>query len=80
MIQTFTSSDVIRYVYEETTEFENELVEDALMADPDLLLFYLDALELKNEMNKISREPSDRTIDNILAYSRSYPNSQPVFA
>jgi hypothetical protein len=72
MIKTFTNDDVIRYVYEETTVEENFLIEDALMAEPDLMAFYLDTLEIKLLMNKIDRQPSDRSIQNILNYSSTY--------
>lgn len=71
MIKTFTNDDIIRYVYEETTGEENALIEDALMSEPTLMTFYLDALELKCLMNKIERHPSERAVQNILDYSRS---------
>ena len=68
MIQLFTPDDVIRYVYEETTEEENLLIEDALIGDQELLEFYLDALEMKSLMNKIERTPSNSVVSSILAY------------
>ncbi len=72
MIQTSTPDDVLRYVYEETTEFENTLIEDSLMGDAQLVAFYLNALETKQLMNRIIRTPSERSIQNILAFSRNY--------
>ena len=72
MIQIFTNDDVIRYVYEETSTEENLLIEDALMAEPELMSFYLDTLEIKCLMNKIERKPAERTVQNILSYSRNY--------
>jgi hypothetical protein len=78
MIQTFTNDDVIRYVYEETTSEENLLIEDALMAEPELMTFYLDLLEMKCVLNKIERQPSGRTIDAILNYSRNYSTNPPA--
>lgn len=72
MIQTFTPNDVLRYVYEETTDFENEQIEDSLAGDSELLIFYMDALETKQLMNKIARNPPERVIQNILSYSRNY--------
>ena len=76
MIQTCTPDDVLRYVYEETTNKENNAVEDALISDSELLDFYLESLEMKGLMNKISRTPHDRVVDRILNYSRNYPLSQ----
>jgi hypothetical protein len=80
MIQTFTSDDVLRYVYEETNSTENALIEEALMSDSSLLTFFLESVEMKHLMNKIERNPSDRVVANILEYSRNYPNSQPALA
>ena len=59
MIQTFTPNDVLRYVYEETTELENEQIEDSLVGDNELLIFYMDTLETRQIMNKIIRVPSE---------------------
>ncbi|NBB19975.1 hypothetical protein GVN20_11485 [Runella sp. CRIBMP] len=78
MIQTFTPDDVIRYVYEETTDEENTLIEDALIGDQELLEFYLDTLEIKSLMTKIERAPSNRAVSNILEYSQNYTGSQSV--
>ncbi len=72
MIQLSTPNDVLRYVYEETTELENELIEESLVSDTELLTFYLDALETKHLMNKVVRTPSDRVVQNILNYSSNY--------
>ncbi|WP_345269812.1 hypothetical protein [Nibrella viscosa] len=75
MIKTFTQDDVIRYVYEETSEEESLLIEDALMSEPDLMAFFLDTLELRSLMNRIERQPRRQTLQNVFDYSRSYtPN------
>jgi peptidyl-tRNA hydrolase len=80
MTQTFTHSDVLRYVYEETTNEENSLIEEALVADATLLMHYLDTIEMKHLMNKIDRTPCERSVENILAYSRSYQPNLTFFA
>lgn len=73
MIKTFTQDDVIRYVYEETSPEENLLIEDALMSEPDLMTFFLEALELRALMNKIERQPRKNTVQAILNYSQHHP-------
>ena len=78
MIKTFTQDDVIRYVYEETSPEENLLIEDALMSEPDLMTFFLEALELRALMNKIEREPRPNTVRSILDYSKNHPSSPPT--
>lgn len=74
MTQTFTSTqnDVVRYLYNETSNQENTLVEDALLYDRELLDFYLDCADLKSGMDKIQLSPSDRSIERILNYSKNY--------
>lgn len=79
MIQTFTQHDVIRYVYQETTEEENILIQDGLVHDAEMLEFYLDMLDVQAGLDRSYRQPSERSIDKVLAYSRSSQKShQPV--
>ncbi|ARK08916.1 hypothetical protein [Fibrivirga algicola] len=75
MTKTFTQDDVIRYVYEETSEEENLLIEEALMAEPELMGFFLDTLELRALMDKIERAPRPSALSAILSYSSFHPNS-----
>ncbi len=76
MIQTFTHDDIIRYVYEETTDDENRQIEDALVEDPDLLMFYLDLADLKEGLDKVQLQPSERTVERILAFSSNFSVNQ----
>ncbi|MCY7349959.1 MAG: hypothetical protein LH606_04745 [Cytophagaceae bacterium] len=76
MTKTFTHDDILRYAYEETSEEENTLTEQALLADPILLEYYLDTIDLKAGLDRAILSPSDRVVDNILAFSRNY-QSQP---
>ncbi len=77
MTQTFTSkiNDVVRYLFDETSDVENVSIETNLSEEISLLDFYLDSLKLRSEMDKISLNPSDLAVSNILAFSRNY---QPV--
>ena len=77
MIKTFTQNDVIRYVYNETPEEESELIAYTLLTDSQLQAFYDEMLVLKKDLNKIDIGPSERAIQNILAYSRDC-NLHPV--
>jgi hypothetical protein len=76
MTKTFTYDDVVRYLYAETTENENELIVEALALDNNLMNFYLDSLEIQSQMNKIVKSPSDRTISEVLNYSRQITNKE----
>lgn len=70
MTKTFTYDDVVRYLYAETTENENEQIVEALALDDNLMNFYLDSLEIQNQMNKITRTPSETVISEVIRYSR----------
>ncbi|RYC69148.1 MULTISPECIES: hypothetical protein [Spirosoma] len=78
MTKTFTQDDVVRYVYEETSPEESLLIEDALMSEPELMTFFLDALEMRSLMNRIEREPRPDTVQSILNYSRNHPANPPA--
>lgn len=74
MTQTFTSTqnEIIRYVYNETSPSENLLIEEWIAGDTENLDFYLDCLQLKEEMDQIVLVPKDITLERILDYSRNY--------
>jgi hypothetical protein len=78
MTQTCTSTqnEILRYVYGETSNSENVFIEQSLVNNKILLDYYLDCLELKSEMDKISLSPRDSTVQNILSFSKNY---RPVF-
>ena len=80
MTKTFTYDDVIRYLYAETTQNENDSIAEALALDDDLMNFYLDSLEMKEQMNKIVRTPSDRSIQKIFHFSKQYSQKQSATA
>ena len=71
-ISTLNQNDVIRYLYNETTPKENERIVEALLFDSELLEFYLESVEIKQDLNKIVMTPPKKAIDNILAYSKKY--------
>ena len=78
MTKTFTQDDVVRYVYEETSPEENLLIEDAMMSEPELMTFFLEALELRALMNKIERQPRVSTVQAILSYSQNHSANPPA--
>jgi hypothetical protein len=72
MIATFTRNDIIRYVYLETTEEENFLIEQTLLTESDLQQFYIEMLETKQDLDRPLANPSEQAIQNILMYSRNF--------
>lgn len=78
MTKTFTYDDVVRYLYAETTDNENEQIVEALALDDNLMNFYLDSLEIQNQMNKITRTPSEKVISDVFRYSKQFSSKRPA--
>jgi hypothetical protein len=71
MIKTFTQNDLMRYLYHETTEKEEQEISKALLSDTELRELYASMLALKKDMDKAQLEPSPAAVLNILSYARS---------
>lgn len=71
MTKTFTPDDILRYLYKETSEEENQQLEEALLCDADLLDTYLSMASTMALLDGVNVTPSKRTIDGILEYSQS---------
>jgi|GEM_PF-798980 len=72
MTKTFTENDAIKYVYNELkgaikAEFEKALMYNAQMAE-----YVNELLIMKESINMASKEPSDKVIDAIMEYSKSF--------
>ena len=77
MIKTFTQTDLIRYLYRETTEAESKEIDKALICDSELQALYNDLCSLKKDMDESKLQPSANTVLNILSYSRSTQKKRP---
>lgn len=71
MTKTFTQDDVIRYIYEETSEEENREIEQALICDSDLQEVYKELGAVKKHLDQNLKQPSESVIRNIMNYSKS---------
>ena len=71
MIKTFTPNDVIRYLYNETSEEENKAIAQALIIDAELLEIYMQLKQSSEKLDEIEKNPSENVINNILNYSKS---------
>ena len=70
MIKIFTQHDLIRYIYQETTEEEAREINGALLCDSELLAMFNELKTLKKQLGNALMEPSAKTINNILDYAR----------
>ena len=71
MIKTFTQDDIVRYIYQETTKEENIEIEQAMLFDEALANEYAELSDVVSSLNGIQKDPSQKTIDSILNYSKS---------
>jgi hypothetical protein len=78
MTKIFTQDDILRYVYKETTPQESGEIETALLHDKDLYFYFKQILQTVQDVNRLEVEPSERSIQNILKYSRSTASLYPV--
>jgi prophage tail gpP-like protein len=71
MTQIYTQNDLIRYIFKETTRREDSEIENELLVECDLIDFYIDACDVVRRVKELKLEPSEKTIQAILDYSRS---------
>jgi len=71
MTKTFTQDDVIRYIYEETGEEESSEIQRAFICDAHLQEMYKELSAVKNRLDHSLKQPSERTVENIMNYSKS---------
>lgn len=71
MIKTFTPTDLIRYLYHETTEEENREIESALLCDADLRQQYHELKEILAGLNEALLSPPDDVVSKVMSQLRS---------
>ena len=71
MTKTFTRNDLIRYIYQETTESEKKEIEQELLLDNRLFEENKNLAEVSMELDRIELSPSQKTINKILNFSKT---------
>jgi hypothetical protein len=71
MTKPFTPNDLLRYIYQEMSEGENEKLVQALHEDRSLMQEYLEMLSTIELLDDLILEPSEKVVKGILrkAYS-----------
>lgn len=72
MIKTFTQTDAVRYVYGELNKAENSEFENAMMLDASLKNEVRELTQLQSDLDRVELKPSQKVIDNILSYAKSF--------
>ena len=71
MTKTFTQDDVIRYLYQETSERENKEIEKELLCNAELQDIYKQLKGIVKNLDGTLMKPSEKVFENIMNYSKS---------
>lgn len=71
MIEPFTPNDLIRYIYQEMPEVEQELLMQALHSDEQLMQEYVEMLSAIEQLDQIQIQPSERVVKAIKEKAKS---------
>jgi ABC-type dipeptide/oligopeptide/nickel transport system permease component len=71
MIKPFTPNDLIRYIYQEMSEVEQELFVQALHSDDSLMQEYVEMLSTIELMDQIQLQPSEKVVQAIKSRAQS---------
>ncbi len=71
MTKYFTPNDLLRYIYQEMSEDENEGLVQALHKDETLMQEYLELLSTMEQLDQLILEPSQNVVNSILNMAKS---------
>ena len=71
MTKTFTENDLIRFIYQETSEEESRLITEALWDDSQLRAEYGELCLLQQSLDGAMKTPRASSVDRIMDFSKS---------
>jgi hypothetical protein len=71
MTKPFTPNDLIRYIYQEMSEGENEKLVQALREGDSLMQEYLKLLSMIDQLDEFILHPSEKVVNGILKKANS---------
>lgn len=71
MIKSFTPNDLVRYIYQEMSEVEQELLMQALHSDDALMQEYIQLLSTIEFLEQIQLQPSEKVVKAIKKMAHS---------
>ncbi|MCU0400263.1 MAG: hypothetical protein MUE75_04505 [Algoriphagus sp.] len=71
MIKSFTPSDLVRYIYQEMPEVEQELLMQALQSDDSLMQEYVEMLSTVEFLEQVRLQPSEKVVSAIKKMAHS---------
>lgn len=71
MIKSFTPNDLVRYIYQEMPEVEQELLMQALHSDDVLMQEYVEMLSTVEFLEQVKLQPSEKVVNAIKKMAHS---------
>ncbi|MEY2704410.1 MAG: hypothetical protein RL407_472 [Bacteroidota bacterium] len=71
MIKSFTPNDLVRYIYQEMSEVEQELLMQALHSDDALMQEYIQLLSTIEFLEQVQLQPSEKVVKAIKTMAHS---------
>ena len=71
MIKSFTPNDLVRYIYQEMPEVEQELLMQALHSDDALMQEYMEMLSTVEFLEQVRLQPSEKVVNAIKKMAHS---------
>ncbi|MDX5319416.1 MAG: hypothetical protein B7Z16_03475 [Algoriphagus sp. 32-45-6] len=71
MTKPFTPNDLVRYIYQEMPEVEQELLMQALHSNEQLMQEYVEMLSAIEQLDQIQLQPSERVVKVIKQKAKS---------
>ncbi len=78
MKQTFTTDQLIRFMYKETSASESFAIKEALKNSKELMKEFRELQAAHQQLPKVTFSPKRSTLQNILRYSKSTTIEQNV--
>ncbi|MDX5339999.1 MAG: hypothetical protein LPK25_13295 [Cyclobacteriaceae bacterium] len=71
MTKPFTPNDLVRYIYQEMPEVEQELLMQALHSDETLMQEYVEMLSTIEQLDQVLITPSEKVVTAIKSMAHS---------
>ena len=71
MTKPFTPNDLVRYIYQEMPEVEQELLMQALHSDEQLMQEYVEMLSTVEFLEQVRLQPSEKVVNAIKKMAHS---------
>lgn len=72
MTKTFTKNDLVRFVYKELKEEEQNQITNSAIQDAELEEAIKELEATRDSLDNVMASPSQKSVDHILAFSRDY--------